>query len=65
MHDSHGEKDEHLGLGQGSLPAEDICHALLEHAPDAVWAIEADGDGVRQTLIWLRQHGFVEQEVIL
>jgi len=59
LHDNRGEQDEHLGLGKGSIPVEIVCQALEEHAPHAVWAIEAEGDGVRQSLDWLVSHGFL------
>lgn len=60
LHDNHGSGDEHLGLGQGSAPLEEALHALEECAPNAIWAIEAPGDGVIQSLDWLQAHGFLE-----
>ncbi len=65
MHDNHGEEDERLSLGQGNLPMEDICHALLEYAPNAIWSIEAYGKDRNESLIWLRDHGFLKQELKL
>ncbi len=56
LHDNHGEHDEHLGLGEGSIPLQDVCRALEECAPDAIWAIEAEGDGILQSLEWLDKH---------
>ncbi len=65
LHDNHGERDEHIGLGQGSLPMEDVCHALLEYAPNAIWSIEAYGKDRNESLIWLHEHGFLKQELKL
>jgi sugar phosphate isomerase/epimerase len=53
LHDNLGERDEHLGLGKGSIPVQRICRALEEHAPEAIWAIEARGDGILHSLKWL------------
>ncbi len=61
LHDNNGSSDEHRGLGQGTIPMEEVCQALTEHAPDAVWAIEAEGDGIRPSLDWLGDNGFVEK----
>lgn len=58
LHDNHGETDEHLGFGQGTIPLVEVCHALLEYAPHAVWAIEAEGEGIAASLRWLEEHGF-------
>jgi sugar phosphate isomerase/epimerase len=62
LHDNHGEHDEHLGLGEGSIPVQDVCHALEEYAPDAIWAIEAEGDGISQSLEWLDRNGFATND---
>lgn len=59
LHDNHGENDEHLGLGQGNIPMNEVCHALEEYAPSAIWAIEAEGDGIKQSLEWLEENGFI------
>jgi sugar phosphate isomerase/epimerase len=62
MHDNHREKDEHLGLGEGSIPMVDVCQALCEYAPDALWAIEAEGVGIQKSLVWLEENGFIEKK---
>ncbi len=65
LHDNNGEKDEHLGLGKGSIPVEEVCHALEEYAPNAIWGIEANGDGVMRSLDWLYGHGFLKQKAVI
>lgn len=60
--DNFGEKDEHLGLGEGNIPMVDVCNALCEYAPDAIWAIEAEGLGIQKSLVWLEENGFIEHK---
>ncbi len=62
LHDNHGEDDEHLGFGQGTIPLTEVCHALNEYAPDAIWAIEAEGEGIDISLRWLCDNGFLHIE---
>jgi sugar phosphate isomerase/epimerase len=59
LHDNNGERDEHLGLGAGSIPVQSVCQALEENAPQAIWAIEAEGDGILQSLERLGNHGIL------
>jgi sugar phosphate isomerase/epimerase len=59
LHDNHGLKDEHLGLGDGTIPMEAALNALVEHAPDAIWAIEAKPERLESSLEWLAKHRFV------
>jgi sugar phosphate isomerase/epimerase len=59
MHDNHGQTDEHLGLGEGTIPMVDVCAALEEYAPDAIWAIESEFRKVPESLDWLTSHGFI------
>ncbi|MFH1374153.1 MAG: TIM barrel protein [bacterium] len=54
LHNNYGEHDEHLGLDVGSIPMIDVCHALEESAPGAVWALEVDLRFLRKTLEWLK-----------
>ena len=41
IHDNHGQADEHLPLGEGQIDFEKFFGLLKQHAPDAVWTIEA------------------------
>jgi len=60
MHDNRGEEDEHLALGDGTVPLEDVCNALEEHAPNALWAIETKSEYVEKSLARLREYGFID-----
>ena len=59
LHDNHGQEDEHLGLGQGTIPLKEVCQALNDCAPEAIWALEAQGGGIQQSIDWLGAHGFL------
>ena len=59
LHDNHGEADEHLGLGQGTMSITEVCQALEEHAPDAIWALEVGPDNYEQSFGWLKEKGFI------
>lgn len=59
LHDNHGVEDEHLGLGQGTIPLKDVCQALNAFAPEAIWALEAEGTGLLDSVEWLDAHGFL------
>lgn len=65
LHDNNGESDDHLGLGQGTIPMNDVCRALEEYAPNAIWAIEAEDMGIVQSLEWLHEHGFLKDQLKL
>lgn len=56
LHDNCGSKDEHLPLGQGNLPLQEVLAALEAYAPGAIWAIETDAS---QSLEWLEKNGFL------
>jgi sugar phosphate isomerase/epimerase len=59
LHDNHGERDEHLGLGDGTLPLVDFFSALEELAPNAIWALEANPERFESSLDWLAKHRFL------
>lgn len=59
MNDNHGADDEELGLGHGTIPIKEVCNALEEVSPNAIWGIEAEGDGVEESLKWLEANGFI------
>jgi len=59
LHDNHGERDEHLALGRGTIPMVEVCHALRECSPDAIWALEVEFSAVEPSLEWLVKTGFL------
>ncbi len=60
LHDNHGERDEHLALGSGTVAMEDVCSALNDFAPHAIWALEANGgDDAKVSVDWLSDHHFI------
>lgn len=59
LHDNHGQTDEHLALGDGTIDLESVCAALEEHSPQAIWALEASRDDqVARSVDWLVGHGY-------
>jgi len=59
LHDNHGESDEHLGLGEGTIEMVDVCHALNEYAPEATWGLEVAFEKMTESIDWLANHGFI------
>ncbi len=41
IHDNHGQRDEHLPVGEGGIDFARFFSLLRSHAPSAVWTIEA------------------------
>ncbi|MFH0910411.1 MAG: TIM barrel protein [Planctomycetota bacterium] len=60
LHANHGERDEHLALGEGTLPMREACEALNRHAPGALWAVECEAEDLEAALAWLEENGFIE-----
>ena len=58
MHNNHGETDQHLALDQGTIPIGEVCSALLENAPEAVWCLETLDEGVSTSIEWIRTNGY-------
>ena len=50
LHDNDGSADQHLPLGEGTIPLIDVLAALEAHAPQAIWTIEAEAT---RSLEWL------------
>lgn len=64
LHDNHGDDDEHLGLGQGTIPLLEVLHTLRALCPDAIWALEVSPDSVEQSLEWLGEHGYWQAPIL-
>lgn len=58
MHDNHGEKDEHLGFGQGNIPLVEVFNLLIEHAPKAIWTLECKTDSQLDSIEFLKKNNF-------
>lgn len=41
LHDNYGQNDEHLPVGEGIIDFVRVTRLLKEHAPDAIWTLEA------------------------
>ena len=58
IHNNHGESDEHLELDGGTIPMLEVCHALLEEAPEAVWSLESVDRALPASIGWIKANGF-------
>jgi sugar phosphate isomerase/epimerase len=57
LHDNHGQEDEHLTLGKGTIPLKDVLMALNQYAPEAYWALETDINEMQRSIEWLMDNG--------
>ena len=57
IHDNSGIADEHLGLGRGTIPIMQVCLALKEYTPEAIWALETPH--LEESIFWLQEREFV------
>ncbi len=58
LHDNDGTADQHLAIEKGSIPFVEICEALNQYSPDAIWSLEVQTDGIMESYRWLVEHGF-------
>jgi sugar phosphate isomerase/epimerase len=58
LHDNDGTEDQHLAIGRGSIPFREICSALNNYAPEAIWSLEVQTDGIKESYQWLIDNGF-------
>lgn len=61
LHQNNGSYDEHLALTKGNMEMQEILHALEEHAPQAVWALEHGWDDLDESIAFLIECGFVKR----
>jgi sugar phosphate isomerase/epimerase len=59
LHDNDGTDDQHLAIGGGMIRYKEVCSALNQYSPDAIWALEVETDGIEQSYQWLIDNGFV------
>ena len=58
LHNNHGVADEHLALDKGTIPMTDVCDALLDRAPEAVWSLESLDEEIPASIEWIRANGY-------
>ncbi len=59
LHNNYGEKDEHLGLENGTIPTIKVCESLNVYAPNAIWALETTLEETRKSIEFLNNYGFI------
>ena len=60
MHDNNGFEDEHLGLGMGNIPLDEVCEVLEQYSPQAIWAIESKTDHIQKSIDWMMTRGYIK-----
>lgn len=60
LHNNHGERDEHNGLRNGTMDVIEVLNALNEYAPDAVWALECCLEEMEDSILLLKENGFIK-----
>lgn len=58
IHDNDGTGDQHLAIGKGNIPFKEVCSALETYSPEAIWALEMQTAGIRESYDWIIEHGF-------
>lgn len=61
IHDNFGTKDDHLGLGKGTMNIVEILNALNEYTPKAIWALECNTDDMEESIEYLITNGFIKR----
>lgn len=57
IHDNHGKWDQHLPVGEGEIDFDRFFPQLRQHAPDAVWTIEAHStEHLQRAMKNIRKH---------
>jgi sugar phosphate isomerase/epimerase len=64
LHDNHGRKDEHLGLGMGEIALDEVIESVLSCNPTVSMTIEcAKKESVEKSLKWLQKRYFVKNSL--
>jgi sugar phosphate isomerase/epimerase len=62
LHDNNGKADEHNRIGAGTIPFKEVCDALDEYSPNAIWALETKSDSIEKSLDWLKDNGYLSKQ---
>jgi sugar phosphate isomerase/epimerase len=57
LHNNFGEKDEHNGLNNGSINMSEVCKALEQYSPNAIWEIETEE--WKESIEWLLENRYI------
>lgn len=66
LHNNHGKqpvkgdnRDEHLGLADGTIPMESVLSLAQTVCPDAIWAIECGAEYLEESVDFLKKTGYL------
>lgn len=57
LHNNFGERDDHFGLDNGTIPIREVLDLLLTYCPGAVWTVETYE--AEESLEWLDEEGYL------
>jgi sugar phosphate isomerase/epimerase len=58
MHNNYGEKDEHNGINNGNINMVEICDALEQFSPEAIWDLETKE--YKESIKWFMENKYVK-----
>ncbi|MFZ5354886.1 MAG: TIM barrel protein [Bacillota bacterium] len=59
LHNNDGKSDKHFGILRGKIDIENTLELLEKYAPDAKWSLETKSDETEESLLWLKQKGYI------
>jgi sugar phosphate isomerase/epimerase len=62
LHDNDGTSDQHMAIGEGNIPFQDVCCALNEYSPNAIWSLETSTSSIKKSYKWLKEAGFTPKD---
>ena len=58
LHNNFGENDDHNGLNNGNINMNEVCEALEQYSPNAIWEIETEE--WKESIKWLLENGYIK-----
>lgn len=59
LHNNDGLQDDHYRFSRGGIDIARVLELLLRHAPDALWTVEMAAAEAEDSLLWLREKGYL------
>jgi len=57
LHNNFGEKDDHNGLNNGNINMNEVCMALEQYSPNAIWEIETEE--WKESIEWFLKNEYI------
>jgi sugar phosphate isomerase/epimerase len=59
LHNNDGFLDDHWGLWKGKINMAGVLDLLKIHTPEALWTVETIPADVEESVVWLRDRGYL------